>query len=559
MTALLMLSALVVAVPGPDILPVESPTGPADLILHGGRVVTMLEPEPDPAPTALAGRDGRIIWVGDDASTLALRGPDTEVVDLEGAVAIPGLVDSHAHLYGLGKALAEIDVVGTRDAEQCADRVRDAAATVATGWLQGRGWDQNLWPGAAWPTRAQLDAAAPGRPVLLRRIDGHAAWASTEALRLAGIDAATPDPVGGSVLRDADGVPTGVLVDNAVDLVLAVVPQPDRTEIRRRILLAQQHCLRLGLVGVHEMGATWDRIEVYRDLEASGDLALRMNVYLEDDAETIDRGLAAGRYLSDDGMLRIAGIKLYCDGALGSRGALLLADYTDQPGHRGLQVSTTEHLSEVCRRAAAADFQVATHAIGDAANRLVLDIYEATASAKQRRRLRWRVEHAQILDPADLPRFAELGVIAAMQPVHCTSDMDWAGLRLGDDRLVGAYAWRSLVVSGALVCFGTDAPVESIDPLPGLYAARTRTHPDGTPAGGWRAGECVDARAALRLYTRAGGLAAGFDGEVGLLVPGAFADVTVLSGDPTQGAPARVLDLKPRLTIVHGVVRWRAD
>ncbi len=530
---------------------------PADLVLHGGRILTMLEPEPVPAPTALACRDGRIVWVGDDATALGLQDRATTVIDLAGAVAVPGLVDSHAHLHGVGKALAEIDLVGTESAAECAARVREAARATPDGWLQGRGWDQNDWPDQAWPTRELLDHAAPGRAVLLRRVDGHAAWASTEALRRAGIGADTPDPPGGSILRHPDGTPTGVLVDNAVELVRAVIPPPDAAEIRRRILLAQDHCLRHGISGVHEMGATWPKVQAYRALHASGELALRMHVFLEDDPATLDRGLAAGPLVTADRLLQVRGVKLYADGALGSRGAWLLADYSDHAGHRGLEVTPLEHLRAVCTRAAAAGFQVATHAIGDAANRRVLDLY-AEFPAGVRAAQRWRVEHAQILAPADIPRFADLGVIAAMQPVHGTSDMDWAGDRLGEARLDGAYAWRSLVASGAAVCLGTDAPVEAVDPLATLFAARTRTHADGTPAGGWRPAERLDGRTALRLATLGSAHAAFLEHEAGVLAPGRLADVTVLPADPTTCPPAVLLEMTPRLTVVHGQVRWQA-
>lgn len=537
-------------------LPATSLAGGADLILHGGRVLTMLEPEPQPVPTAIACRDGRVVLVGDDAAVLALRGPETTVVDLKGAVALPGLVDSHAHLYGLGKALSEIDLVGVRSEGEGVRRVVAAAGSMPEGWLLGRGWDQNLWPGSRWPTRGSLDAAAPGRAVLLRRVDGHAAWASSEALRLAGITAATADPEGGAIQRGAGGEPTGVLIDRAIDLVQAVIPPPSAAEVRRRVLLAVEHCLALGLVGVHEMGVPWERLELYEDLAARGDLALRLVCYLDDDAETLARGFARGPFSTDDLMLHVPGVKLYADGALGSRGALLLSDYTDDPGNRGLQLSSDAHLRGVCERAAAAGLQVATHAIGDAANRLMLDLYEAVMGARLPA-ARWRIEHAQILDAADLPRFASLGVIAAMQPIHCTSDMDWAVHRLGPGRLAGAYAWRSLLDSGAMLCFGTDFPVEPAAPLPGLFAARTRTHADGTPAGGWLPQERLDGRTALRLYTMGGAYAAFLEDHAGVLAVGRLADITVLSGDPTAVAPAELLELQALYTIVNGTIRWQ--
>ena len=531
------------------------PEGPADLILHGGRVLTMSEPEPTPAPTAVGIVGRRIAWVGSDAAVLAHRGPRTRTVDLAGAVVIPGLCDAHAHLYGLGKALAEIDLNGTRSADECVARVRAAAAAAPEGWLQGRGWDQNDWATAGFPHRAALDDAVPGRAVLLRRVDGHAAWVSSEALRRAGIGPDTPDPEGGRIVRDAAGEPTGILVDNAADLVREIVPPVEADEIRRRVLLAAEHCLRLGLTAVHEAGVPAARLALYEEMAAAGELPLRLNCMLEDDPETLDAWLPRGPFRSADGLLSVGAVKLYADGALGSRGALLLADYDDDPGNRGLQLTPREHLLEVARRAGRAGLQVCTHAIGDGANRLVLDVYEQVLGELALDDARWRVEHAQILHPDDLPRFAALGVIASMQPVHCTSDMDWAADRLGEARLAGAYAWRSLLEDGARLCFGTDFPVERVEPLEGLYAARTRRHRDGTPAGGWRAGECLDGRTALRLYTAGGAYAAFAEEELGAVTPGRLADLTVLDGDPVACPPEELLRLRALLTVVAGEIR----
>ncbi len=297
-------------------------------------------------------------------------------------MAVPGLVDAHCHLYGLGKALAEIDLVGTDAAAACVRIVAEAAAAQPAGWLQGRGWDQNTWSDQSWPHRRLLDDVVPGRAVVLRRVDGHAAWVSSEALRLAGITRETPDPAGGSIQRDAAGEPTGILVDNAVDLVLRVVPEPPADEVRRRVLLAAERCLAAGLTGVHEAGVSWERVALYRELAASGALGLRVYGMLDDQPATLAAGFAAGPDALSDDLIAVGAVKLYADGALGSRGALLLEDYADEPGRRGLQVTPTEHLRDVCRRAAAAGFQVCTHAIGDAANRLMLDLYEEVLGAE---------------------------------------------------------------------------------------------------------------------------------------------------------------------------------
>lgn len=555
-----MLTALAFAVllqiPGPAALESGPVSGPVDLVLHGGQVLTMVEPEPVPAPTAIAVQDGRVVWLGDDRGALALAGDQTRVIDLDGGVAMPGLVDGHAHLYGIGKALAEIDVRNLADATACARRVVEAAEQQPDGWLQGRGWDQNLWPGKNWPTRAQLDAVVPDRPVMLRRVDGHAAWVNSKALELAGIDRNTPDPEGGAILHDQYGDPLGILVDNAADLVRGIIPLPSPAETERRIRLGMAHCVAQGLTGIHEMGCNWDRIQIYKRLAAAGELDLRVVAFLDDHAPTLETGLAAGPFVSDDGMLRVHGVKLYADGALGSRGALLAADYSDRSGHRGLQVTDREHLADVCRRALAAGFQVATHAIGDAANTLMLDVYQDVLPAGDRDH-RWRIEHAQILAPADLARFTELGVIASMQPTHCTSDMDWVPDRLGEDRIAGAYAWRSLLDRGVVLSFGSDAPVESVAPVPGLFAACTRSHADGTPPGGWLPHECLTGREALRFFTLGPAYSARCEGDLGVLAPGYRADITVLSADPTSLAPAELLSLAPRLTVVAGRVAWQ--
>jgi predicted amidohydrolase YtcJ len=533
---------------------------PADLILHGGRILTLVDPEPVPQPTALAVRSDRIIRVGDDTSVLALAGPATRVVDLSGAVVVPGFCDSHAHLYGLGKALSEIDLVGTRSAGECVARVAAAAdAAPAAGWLEGRGWDQNDWDRAEFPDRSLLDAAVKERPVLLRRIDGHAAWVNGAALRRAGIDARTTDPEGGRIQRDAAGEPTGILVDNAIDLLTSALPPVPAAEQRRRIKLAVDHCLRYGLTGMHDAGAPAERIDIYRELAAAGELDLRLYVMLADETQTLDGWLERGPLVEPGGMLTVRAVKLYADGALGSRGALLLADYADEPGRRGLQVTPTDHLREVARRAGEAGFQVCTHAIGDGGNRMILDVYEEVLGQLGLRDARWRIEHAQILHPDDLPRFARLGVVASMQPTHCTSDMDWVEDRLGEARCAGGYAWRSLLDSGAVVCFGTDFPVEDVDPLLGLYAARTRQHPDGMPAGGWHPEQRLDGRQALLLYTRAGAEASLREKELGLIQPGMLADLTVLSCDPVACPPAELLAARVLMTVVAGRVRYQAE
>ncbi len=521
----------------------------ADLVLTGGRIIT----DADNPATAVAVKGARIVAVGDDTAIGAYIGPSTRVIALNGAVVSPGFNDSHAHLYGLGKSLGQVDLVGTASVDEVVELVRQAHAELAPGtWLEGRGWDQNDWEVQQYPSAALLDAVTGDRPTLLRRVDGHAAWANSAALSAAGITAATKDPAGGEILRDSHGNPTGILIDNGVELLREVMPAVGLEEMERRVRLATAHCWSQGVTGVHEAGVSWGRAQLYRRLAADGELDLRLYGMYDDIPATLDSALADGPFFSADSLLTIRAVKLYGDGALGSRGALLLGEYTDQPGHHGLSVTTPEHLRDVTRRGAAAGFQICTHAIGDGANRLMLDIYEEVLGETPREDVRWRIEHAQILHPDDLPRFARLGVIAAMQPTHCTSDMDWANKRLGADRLPGAYAWRSLLASGAHICFGTDFPVERVNPLHGLYSARTRTHHDGTPPWGWQPQEVLTGIEAHALYTAGSAYAAFQEGELGRIAPGYLADLTVLDGDPVTCEPAELLSMQVLHTIVNG-------
>ncbi len=521
----------------------------ADLVFTGGSIMTA----GDEAATAIAIRDGHILAVGDDQSMETLIGANTQVVALNGAVVSPGFNDSHAHLYGLGKALGQIDLMGTESAAAVVQMAKKAHAELPAGtWLEGRGWDQNDWENQQYPTAAMLDAVTGDRPAYLRRVDGHAAWANSAALRAAGITAATADPEGGEILRDSNGQPTGILIDNGADLVRNVMPDVGLEEMERRVKLAISHCWSNGVTGVHEAGVSWRRAELYKRLAAAGELDLRLYGMYDDIPATLDSALANGPYISEDHLLTMRAIKLYGDGALGSRGALLLSDYNDQAGHHGLAVTTKAHLREVIQKGADNGFQLCTHAIGDGANRLALDLYEEVLSVTADNDLRWRIEHAQILHPDDIPRFGQLGVIAAMQPTHCTSDMDWADERLGDERLPGAYAWRSLLNEGARICFGTDFPVERVNPLDGLYSARTRTHHDGTPPFGWQPQEVMTGAEAHELYTAGSAYAAFQEGELGLIQPGYLADLTILDGNPATCEPQDLLSMQVLHTVVHG-------
>ena len=499
-----------------------------------------------PVATALAfDGDGTILAVGDRDALLA-RWPDAARVDVGDATVVPGLIDAHGHVAGLGLARMRVELAGTRDKDEVLARLRDFAATRPPGeWLLGRGWDQNDWPERAFPTAADLDAAFPDRPVWLERVDGHAGWANSAALRAIGRDldagGARGDwqPDGGRIVRDAQGRATGVLVDGAMALVDAVLPPMDVAAAERALALGMREAVRHGLTGVHDAGVPLLQLQAYRNLADRGEMPLRVHAMADGDAAALAFLCAHGPYRHPGGRLQMRAVKLYVDGALGSRGAALLADYGDDPGNRGLVLLSPAQLAGAVARARDCGVQVATHAIGDRGNRLVLDAYEAALAGHPD--LRWRIEHAQVLSPPDLPRLAALGVIASMQPTHATSDMPWAGDRLGPERIHGAYAWRSLRDSGARLALGSDFPVESVDPRLGLSAAATRANAAGEPVGGWLPAELLTPYEALRGFTRDAAWAGFAEAEVGTLAEGLRADFVVFAEDPL-GVPASALD-----------------
>ena len=418
-------------------LPAAAAEKPADLLLTGGAVIT-LDPA-RPRATAVAVRDGRIVAVGSDADVRAVRGPRTRVVELAGGGVVPGLADAHVHVEGIGQAAESLDLVGARSLQEALDRVAAGARALPPGeWLIGRGWDQNDWPEKRFPTAAELDRAASDRPVLLERVDGHASWANTRALALAGISAATPDPPGGRILRDPSGAPAGVLVDAAQGLVESKVPAPSRAVRKRRLAKGLAAAAAVGLTSVHDAGVDLDTIPLYKELLSEDALPVRVHVMLRGPGEFLEKGASLlPEHGLGDGRLNIQAIKVVADGALGSRGAWLLEPYSDEPGVRGLNTVDPAAYERLLGEAVKRGFQVATHAIGDAANRFVLDAYERAFAGRDGATLRFRVEHAQVLAPSDVPRFQRLGVLPSMQPTHCTSDMYWAADRLGPQRVEG--------------------------------------------------------------------------------------------------------------------------
>ncbi|MBV8200939.1 MAG: amidohydrolase [Acidobacteria bacterium] len=532
------------------------PEDSADLILVHG----VLYPVASPGRLAgsVAVRGGRIVYVGEDAGALALRGPATQVIDLDGRAVTPGLIDAHSHLKGLGAALDQVDLGGAASYEEVVRRVRAAAAGLPPGaWIFGRGWDQNLWPDKRFPEHQALSRAVPDRPVWLARVDGHAALLNARAMAVLGIDAATRDPQGGRVLRDAAGQPTGVLIDRAMGL--ARLPAPTAADRERRLAAAASHCVALGLTTVTDMGIGQEDYEAYAALRRAGLLPLRAALFVADDAALLAHWFARGPEIDPAARVTVRGVKLYADGALGSRGAALVEPYSDDPANLGLLVSTGAHLEAVARQAAAHGFQVAIHAIGDRGGLVALDAMERAlrAAGGPTSERRFRLEHAQVLRLQDIERLARLGIIASMQPTHATSDMPWAKDRLGEARLAGAYAWRKVLAAGGRLALGSDFPVESADPRLGIYAAVTRQDLAGRPPGGWLPGERLSREEALRGFTLDAAWSLFLEREVGSLEIGKRADLVVFAADPMTVPALEIPTAAVDLTLVDGKVVYR--
>ena len=534
--------------------PAAAEERPADVVLSGGTVITLDEARP--RASAVAVRDGRIVAVGGDADVRAFQGPKTRVVDLAGGSVVPGLSDAHVHVEGIGQAAESLSLVGAASLQEALDRIAARAKTMPPGeWLLGRGWDQNDWPEKRFPTAAELDRAASDRPVYLVRVDGHAGWANTRAITIAGLTAATADPSGGRIIRDASNAPAGVFVDTAQGLVASKVPPPTREVRKRRLAKGMAAAAAAGLTSVHDAGVTVETVGLYKELLAEDAMPVRVFVMLRGPGEFLEKGAALKPEAGlGDGRLSVRSIKVVADGALGSRGAWLLEPYADEPGTRGLNTVDAAAFERLLGEAARRGFQVATHAIGDAANRFVLDAYERAFAGGDGSAHRFRVEHAQILAPADVPRFKKLGVLPSMQPTHCTSDMYWAGDRVGPERVKGAYLWKTFLDQGVPVPAGSDAPVESIAVMPGIMAAVTRQDAKGWPAGGWQPQERVSLDQALRMFTRDAAYAAFDEKDRGAITVGRRADFTVLGRDLTRVAPADLDDVPVRMTIVGGRV-----
>ena len=531
-----------------------TPPAAPEIIVHGGRIYTGAG-----AATVEAVRfsaAGLVTFVG--ALDQARAGhANAQMIDLRGAAALPGLVDSHVHLTGVGTLAMQLDLTGTASVAELKQKLGAYAQAHPQGMIVGRGWIETHWPEHRFPTRDDLDAVVSNRPVFLTRADGHAAVANSPMLAFAGITDSTPDPQGGRIERDARRRATGMLIDNAKSAVQERLPPMTPEQTRDALKQAAALYASRGWTGVANMSTSLAEADNYEALAASGDMPLYADLYIQD--EEADGFFAHGPSVDPSGRIHRRGIKMYMDGALGSRGAALLAKYSDAPGD-GLLLTPMEHMREIMRRAKEANAQIATHAIGDRGNRLTLDLYRDTfgQDAAGLRAARWRVEHAQIVSPQDIPRFGQMGVIASMQPSHCIGDMYFAPARLGEARLGEGYAWKSLLDSNATICGGTDAPVEKGDPLIEFYAAVYRHALNGFAAPDWHPEQAVSREQALTMFTKAAAFATFQENERGALEVGKKASISAFSVDLMTAPFEQIPTAQPVLTISDGKVTHTA-
>lgn len=498
---------------------------------------------------AMAISQGKIIAIGKSVEILQ-KYETSKMIDLKSGHVLPGLIDSHGHIHGLGQKNSKAFLNGSKSITEVIQRLKEFAPRSHSTWLIGRGWDQNLWAEQKFPTKADLDAAFPDTPVYLTRVDGHASWANSKALALAGINRSTKDPEGGIVVKDETGEPTGVFIDRASALINPFIPKPSNSQITKNLKLAMNELASLGITSVHDAGIDSENFKRLQELKSDGELKVRVHGMFSGTGPDFKKYCQRGPLI--DPMLSLRSVKLFIDGALGSRGAALLTDYTDQPGHKGLLLKTPKEINEAVLTAYKCGFQVGVHAIGDRGNRLVLEAIENAIKVTKRKDLRPRIEHAQVIHPSDVQRFKLSGIIASMQPVHATSDMPWAEQRLGPQRILAAYAWRNLLDQGVILASGSDFPVEDANPIKGIYAAVTRKNVSGLPEEGWYAGQKMTRDEALVSFTRAGAFAAFMENEIGSLEPGKYADFIIVDRDLLVVPESDITSTKVLETYLNG-------
>ena len=532
---------------------------PPALLLLGGTIHTGNSAQPTAEAVLAIGE--KVTYVGDEATARKRAPGGVQIVDLDGKAVFPGLSDSHGHLSGIGWRELNFDLTGVESVGALQRRLRERAATDRAEWIVGVGWIESKWKPAVFPTRQQLDEAVSDRPVALERADGHAIVVNSKALAIAAIDRKSPDPEGGQILRDpATGEATGMLIDTAMDLVRRHIPPSTDEELARALETGAARSVRLGWTQLQDAGTTWREIEQLCRLYAAGRVKLRVYAAIGGPGDDAEKLLAAGRaYKSCDPRLTVRAIKLYIDGALGSRGAALEEPYSDAPESRGLYVTPPDEIQRVAISGLKSGIQIETHAIGDRGNRVVLDQYEkafAAVPAKERPVAdpRFRIEHAQVVAAADMPRFAKLGVIASMQTSHAISDMLFAPARLGPGRIAGAYAWRSLMDAGARIAGGTDAPVELGDPRIEFYAAVTRRTLEGYAGPDWGLDQRLTRDEALAILTSGAAYAAFEEKERGTIEAGKLADFSVFSGDWMRIPEAEILRTQAAMTVIGGEI-----
>ncbi|MGO2011703.1 MAG: amidohydrolase [Pseudoalteromonas sp.] len=506
--------------------------------------------------TSLVIKDGKVVKTGSDK--LKASYPEAEHIDALQKTLLPGLIDAHGHVIGLGNNLSELDLRGSRSIAQVQEKLAEFAKDK-TGWIIGRGWNQELWPDKKFPSAADLDKIIADKPVVLSRIDSHAIWVNTKAMELAGITAKVQSPAGGEVIRDSFNNPSGIFVDKAENLISTAIPKTSDKDIQLALNKAGQHLLSLGITSTHDAGIDYQTWKIYKQLAEKGTLPLRFVAMLSATDPKLKTMLKAGRYQDPNDFMSIRSVKIYADGALGSRGAALLEDYADRKTHQGLMLETQQKLEELFTLSFTNGFSANTHAIGDKANHVVLDAYQNVFKKTGGILLRNRIEHAQIVTPEDISRFKTLKIIPSMQPVHATSDMHMAEQRLTDKQLQGAYAWQTFLDQGSVVAAGSDYPVELANPFDGLYSAITRMDHNMQPENGWRPYEALSREDALRAFTLGGAYAAHQEFKIGSLEQGKWADFILVDKDYFKVPVEEIFTIQVEQTWIAGELRYQLN